>query len=166
MSSHAETFNNPIDLRDFDDEFARAESRPPSAEMALEEIPDGVYDTRIEDVTLNRTSTTGNPMIIWRLRIRGPQFEGRTLTKVRVITSKTVTFVKEDLDRLDMRLEKLSELTGRMDEMVDKEVRVFKRTNPERQWSEVYFLRGRKSPESERVTQAAWKTGTDDDLPF
>ncbi len=158
----------PVDLRDFDDEFARAQSRPPSAETAYEEIPDGVYETRIEDVTLNRTSSTGNPMIIWKLRIRGPQCEGRTLSKVRVITAKTVSFVKEDLDRLDMKLEKLSDLNGRLDEMVDREVRVFKRTNPERQWSEVYFLRGRKAPQSEQraASPSPWKTGTDDDLPF
>lgn len=156
----------PVDLREFDDDFARAESRAPVAEPVHEEVPDGIYETRIEDVTLGRTTNTGNPMIIWKLRIQGPNCQGRTLSKVRVITPKTVPFVKEDLDRLDLQLERLSDLNGRLHEMLDRTVRVFKKANNERRWSDVYFLRDRKAPHSEQSTDEAWRTGTTDDLPF
>jgi len=166
MKTLADTSNPPIDLREFDADFARAESRPPTSEPGFEEIPDGIYDAQIEDVTLNRTSTTGNPMIVWKLRIQGPQCQGRALSKVRVITSKTVSFLKEDLDRLDIQMERLSEIYGRLDEMIDRPVRVFKKTNLERRWSDVYFLRARKGPQSESATEEAWRTGTTDDLPF
>lgn len=166
MNHHTSMGLPPVDLREFDDDFARAESRSPSAEPGPEEIPDGIYETRIEDVTLGRTTNTGNPMIIWKLRIQGPNCQGRTLSKVRVITPKTVPFVKEDLDRLDLQLDRLSELNGRMHEMLDRTVRIFKKTNSERRWSDVYFLRARKDPHSEASTEDAWRTGTTDDLPF
>lgn len=167
MSTQTERIDAPIDLRDFDDEFARAERRPHTEESRLEEVPDGVYETRIEDVTLNRVSSTGNPMIIWKLRIKGPQCEGRTLNKIRVITPKTLAFVKEDFERLSFQLDRLSELQERMGEMVDKEIRVFKKTNAEKRWTDVYFLRVRKGPQSESAnSDRAWRTGTDDDLPF
>jgi hypothetical protein len=166
MGTRTQSWNHAIDLSGFDEEFARAETRLPAEEAALEEVPDGIYDTRVEDVTLNRTASTGNPMVIWRLRIHGSDFDGRTLTKVRVITQKTLSFVKEDLDRLDLHLERLSDLNQRMEEMVDREIRVFKRTNPERKWAEVYFMRARKGPQTETSTEEAWRTGTDDDLPF
>jgi hypothetical protein len=166
MRTLADTINPPIDLREFDDDFARAESRPPAAEPGLEEIPDGIYETQVEDVTLNRTSNTGNPMIIWKLRIQGPHCQGRTLSKVRVITPKTIPFVKEDLDRLDIQLERLSEIYSHIDDMINRPVRVFKKTNTERRWTDVYFLRARKGPQSEGSTEDAWRTGTTDDLPF
>lgn len=156
----------PVDLREFDDDFSRAESRSPVAEPGYEEVPDGVYEASVEDVTLGRTINTGNPMIIWKLRIQGPNCQGRTLSKVRVITPKTISFVKEDLDRLDFHLDRFSDLNGRMHEMLDRPVRVFKKTNAERRWSEIYFLRTRKAPLSERSVEDAWATGTADDLPF
>jgi hypothetical protein len=166
MSAPTPAWNHTIDLSEFDDEFARAELRHPAEEAALEEIPDGIYEARIEDVNLSRATSTGNPMLIWRLRIHGPRFEGRTLTKVRVITQKTLSFLKEDLERLNLHLERLSELNQRMDEMLDRDVRVFKRTNPDRNWIEIYFLRSRKPPQSEHNSSEAWSTGTTDDMPF
>lgn len=166
MNTKAVTDHPPVDLREFDDDFCRAESRAPSAESGYEEVPDGIYEANVEDVTLGRTTNTGNPMIVWKLRIQGPNCQGRTLSKVRVITPKTIPFVKEDLDRLDLQLERLSDLNGRLHEMLDRQVRVFKKTNTERRWSDIYFLRARKAPHSEGMDDAAWRTGTTDDLPF
>ncbi|MBI4889982.1 MAG: hypothetical protein HY821_05100 [Acidobacteria bacterium] len=166
MKTQSEQWNQSVDLREFDEDFARAESRPPSAEGMYSDVPDGVYDTQVEDVVLGRTSSTGNPMIVWKLRIQGPQCQGRTLSKSRVITPKTIAFVKEDLERLEIQLDRLSDLNHRLDEMIDKTIRVFKKTNQERRWVDVFFLRARKGPESEGTVESAWSTGTNDDLPF
>lgn len=166
MKTQTESWNSPVDLREFDDDFARAESRPPSAEPIHPEVPDGIYETQVEDVTIGRTANTGNPMIVWKLRIQGPQCQGRTLSKVRVVTQKTIPFIKEDLERLEVQLERFSDLNGRLAEMIDRPIRVFKKTNAERRWSEVYFLRARKEPQSEAAVGDAWGTGTLDDLPF
>ena len=166
MNHNTSLDHPPVDLREFDDDFSRAESRTPSPEIGYDEVPDGIYEANVEDVTLGRTTNTGNPMIIWKLRIQGPNCQGRTLSKVRVITPKTIPFVKEDLDRLDMQLDRLSDLNGRLNEMLDRPVRVFKKTNSERRWSDIYFLRARKAPHSEGSAEEAWRTGTTDDLPF
>lgn len=167
MSTQAERCFEPVDLRTFDEEYSRAERRIPAEESRYEEVPDGVYEARVEDVHLSRVASTGNPMIIYKLRIQGPQCEGRTLNKVRVITPKTLAFVKEDFERLNFQIDRLSELHDRMLEMVDREIRIFKKTNAEKHWTDVHFLRVRKGPQSESSTSGqAWRTGTDDDLPF
>ncbi|MBI5282682.1 MAG: DUF669 domain-containing protein [Candidatus Solibacter usitatus] len=158
-----------IDLSAFDDEYGRAEIRS-APEIEAEEIPDGIYDASVEDIHLTRTANTGNPMILYKLRIVGPTCEGRAVTKVRVITQKTLPFVKEDMRRLNVNLERLSDLSTRVDDIVDRRVRIFKRTNPERRWTDVYFIRDGKGPARETSVdgpaELAWRTGTDDDLPF
>ncbi|MGC4051971.1 MAG: DUF669 domain-containing protein [Paludibaculum sp.] len=157
----------PVDLRQFDSAFGRSERQEPAARPNQDEVPDGYYDTRVEDVTLSRTHTTGNPMLVWRLRILGPTCQGRCVTKMRVITQKTVPFLKEDLERLGLHLTRLSEVQNRMDEMIDREIRIQKKTNPARKWADIYFTRDRKGPASEPASsEAAWDAGIDDDVPF
>lgn len=155
-----------IDLSRFDEEYARAETRRADAQPIYEDIPDGFYDACIEDVHLGQTASTGNPMIVWRLRIRGPECEGRAITKVRIITEKTLTFVKRDLETLHLHLDRLSDLPARTEEMIDREVRIFKRTHPQRRWTDVYFVSARKGPGRDGGEAGAWATGTEDDLPF
>lgn len=154
-----------VDLSRFDDEYARAGADGADWQPPYDEIPDGFYDAEVEDVQLGQTASTGNPMIVWKLRIRGPNCEGRALTKVRVITEKTLAYVKQDLERLDLHLDRLSDLPARADEMVDREVRIYKRTNPQRRWTDVFFVSSRKGPAKESAP-GRWATGTDDDLPF
>lgn len=165
MNWQKETGTDSIDLSAFDDDFRRIEQKP-SAEPYVDEIPDGLYETRIEDVSLRRTATTGNPMLVWRLRILGPQCTGRTISRTRVITQKTLPFLKEDLRRLDFELVRMSDLEARMGEMLDREVRILKRTTPGSQWPEISLIQARKGPASESRADDSWKTGTDDDLPF
>lgn len=155
-----------IDLSRFDDEFARATPPGAASQPVYEDIPDGFYDASVESVDIGQTASTGNAMIVWRLRIQGPQCEGRAVTKVRVITQKTLGFVKRDLEHLGLALDRLSDLPGRRDEMIDREVRIYKKSNPERRWTEVFFVASRKGPASEGARSSAWSTGTDDDLPF
>ncbi len=155
-----------LDLARFDEDYAQAAAPGGDSQASYEDIPDGYYDASVEDVHLGQTASTGNPMIVWRLRIRGPQCEGRALTKVRIITQKTLGFLKRDLEHLDLRLDRLSELPARVGDMVDRDVRIFKKSNPERRWTDVYFVTSRKGPASEAAGRANWLTGTDDDLPF
>lgn len=107
-------------------------------------------------------------MVLWKLRILGPQCQGRSLTKVRVITSKTLGSLKRDLERLDVRLERLSELPARAGGMVDRSVKIFKKTNPERRWTEVNFLGLLEGADACGRPAAAngWTEGVDDELPF
>lgn len=153
---------DPIDLSEYESEFQRAPSQP-SRDSFKDDIPDGFYDARVEDVTLNRVQSSGNPMVIWRLRILGPQHKGRAISKVRIITQKTVGFLKDDLRKLGLEIGSLKELSGRMDEMVDREIGIMKRTQADRRWTDVYFVK----PRAESAPRPAGeKVELDDDLPF
>ncbi|MBL0161115.1 MAG: DUF669 domain-containing protein [Bryobacterales bacterium] len=162
MNRNDEAMVDAIDLSEFDPEFQRASSQAPR-DTYQEEIPDGFYDARVEDVSLNRVQSSGNPMVIWRLRILGPQHQGRAISKVRIITQKTVGFLKEDLRKLGLEMSSLKELNGRMDEMVHRHIGIMKRTQPDRRWTDVHFVKPR--PESApRETRAPAEL--EDDLPF
>jgi hypothetical protein len=165
MERSTSPFSPDVDLSRFDDEYARASTQA-AQQPFYDEIPDGFYDASIEEVQIGQTANTGNPMIVWKLRIQGPECRGKAITKVRVITDKTVAFLKQDLERLEVHLERLSDLPDRVDEMIERPVRILKRTNPQRRWTDVFFVSGRKGPASEGRQSGQWATGTDDDLPF
>jgi hypothetical protein len=159
----------PIDLSPFDEEYARAEVRSP--EGGGETIPDGHYDARIEDARLSRTPRTNNPMITWKLRILGPTHEGASLVKTRVITQKTLSWVKEDLELLGVRLERFSDLDQYLGQTVEREVRIFKKMG-NNGWTDVYFSRafaaaaapGNGGPLPGEFDRGFG--GVDDNLPF
>jgi len=78
--------DNRLDLTRFDEDYSRIAHEADGWDT----VPDGYYQVRVEDVRLTTTQTTGNPMLIWRLRIAGPAHAGSVLTKTRIITSKTL----------------------------------------------------------------------------
>lgn len=129
-----------LDLSRFDEEYARVAQEHDSWDT----VPDGYYQTRVEDVRLSTTQTTGNPMLIWRLRVTGPTHGGATLTKTRIITAKTLGQVKRDLGYFGISLDRFSELPERLDEMADRDASVFKKTSSSG-WSEVNLVRTRSA---------------------
>jgi hypothetical protein len=78
-------------------------------------------------------------MLSWKLRIVSEDFEGRTLNKIRVITEKTLGFLKEDLGRCGIQLTRLSELPLHLEEMTGLKINVLKKTKD--QWTDVYFVK-------------------------
>jgi len=126
-----------IDLTRLDEAFQRAKLK--EGETAREEVPDGYYDTKVEDVRLSKTPRTGNPMLSWKLRIVSEDFEGRTLNKNRVITDKTLAFLKDDLEKCGVRLARLSDLPLHLDEMFGLKINVLKKTKD--QWTDIYFVK-------------------------
>jgi hypothetical protein len=131
------TDDNSIDLSRFDEAFQQAQSR--EGEEPRSELPDGYYDTTVEEVRLSKTPRTGNPMVIWKLRVTAGEHEGRALTKTVVVTQKTVHFLKSDLERCGLHLEKLSDLAAHLVEMFGLRINVLKKTKD--QWTDVYFVR-------------------------
>lgn len=162
--------DEPIDLSCFDDEFERAETR--FGDAPADPVPDGYYEVRVEEARLKRTPRTGNPMLVWKLRILGPQCRNSAITKTRIITAKTLGFVKEDLRILGIQLQRFSQLEDKLPEMNEKVVNVYKKASKEG-WSDVYFTRPRAAaaeagadaangPDYERLFPSA----INDDLPF
>jgi hypothetical protein len=162
--------DEPIDLARYDEAFARAMNTARESDSSSG-VPDGFYEVTVEDAWLSKTTTTRNPMIIWKLRITGPTHEGATLTKVRVITEKTVAFVGQDFQRLGIPLERISDVHQRLAGSVGRSTGVFKRAGRDG-WNDIFFCRAevpRRGPASEDgiwPANAAAAVGTDDDLPF
>lgn len=132
--------DNRLDLTRFDEDYARIAQEADGWDT----VPDGYYQVRVEDVRLAMTQTTGNPMLIWRLRIAGPAHAGSVLTKTRIITSKTLGQVKRDLSYFGVSLDRFSDLPDHLEEMVDREASVYKKTSSSG-WADVNLVRTRSA---------------------
>jgi hypothetical protein len=113
------------DLARFDDEWVKTSV---SAEEMYSDIPDGSYDAVIEGARVTATTLSARPVVIWRLRIHGPQAVNRVVTKNRVITENTLGYLREDLEKCGLQVSHLSELPARLGELVDRPVSLEKRT--------------------------------------
>jgi hypothetical protein len=82
------------------------------------------------------------------------------LWKRRVITEKTIAFVKEDLETCGLMLPQFSELPREMGSMAGKEVDLNKRTKDGRY--EIYFAR----PKANAATAGGGEVPMDDEIPF
>ena len=127
-----ENTNQSVDLSSFDDEFATAQS------PEYDEVPDGKYHARIESVRLE-TSQKGDPMIKFDLEVLSGAHAGRHIFKNSVITQASLPYVKGDLRTLGLELSKFSELSGRLDELLDVALEITKRTRGD--YTNVYFNR-------------------------
>jgi hypothetical protein len=99
-----------------------------SADDRYSDVPDGSYDAIIEEASVAETTSTGRPVVIWKLRIQGPQAVNRLVTKNRVITENTLAYLKEDLEKCGLQVSRLSELPARLAELVDHAIGIDKRT--------------------------------------
>jgi hypothetical protein len=134
MPAHETPEMTATDLRQFDEAWRKT---PLASEDYYSDIPDGHYEALIEEARVTTTSSTGKPMVVWTLRIQGPIAANRTLPKTRVITDNTVAWLKEDLRKCGLELERLSELPGRIHEIEGLVLPVEKRTKDGRM--NVYF---------------------------
>ncbi len=113
-------------LSQFDELYstaAVAEGAPSTSD-----IPDGEYSAVVEEVTLTSSSTSA-PTIAWTFRIRGGDQSGGLLRKVRPITERTISWVKEDLIKCGLELSVFSDLSNRIEELRGASVTVLKRGN-------------------------------------
>lgn len=140
------------DLSQFDEAWGKTAN---ATEEIYSDIPDGAYEAVIEELRVAETPS-GRPMLIWVLRIEGPEAIGRAITKTWTVTEKTLPYIRQDLERCGLVLRRFSELPARAHELVDHPVRIEKRTKERR--AEVYFRY------SKPKTPVADDLG--DDLPF
>jgi hypothetical protein len=140
------------------------------------DIPDGTYDAVIEDAYLTETASTGRPMVVWKLRIQGPQAVNRLVTKNQVITENTLGILRQDMEKCRLQVSRLSELPARLGELAHRPIGLQKFTKDGK--TNFYFRWGanRISPNSpgdnllsgpRPQPQAAFNPAiSDDDVPF
>lgn len=144
-----------FDLTQFDDDFSEAPS-----EREYDKIPDGKYQVVVEHVELTRAQSSGNPLLKWKLRILAPQCAGRILWRNSNFAAKeSLKFLKSDLHLCKLDLERLSDLPGRLNELVGVRLEITMRTNGKNE--NVYFNKLIDKPDP-----AAAAPGLDDPLPF
>ena len=128
--------NKTIDLAAFDGTFQQ-EATEERGEF--EGLPDGKYQVVVEKVELTHTQNTGNPVLKWTLRVLGPRFANRLIWRNSVITQNTVKYIKTDLHICGLDLDKLSDLPGRLAELLDVRLEVAKKTKGD--YENIYFSR-------------------------
>jgi hypothetical protein len=128
--------DDTMDLAQFDDDFVTADVE----EKDFEAVPDGKYQVKVDRVELTRSETSGNPMLKWALKILGPTHKGRLLWRNNVIASKdNVKWLKQDLYTCGLQMDKLSDLPGKLETLLDVGLEVTKRTKNE--FENIYFNR-------------------------
>jgi hypothetical protein len=136
-----------IDLAQFDEEYAAAEA------PAFDEVPDGRYQATVDRVELT-ASSAGDPMLKWDLRVISGPHEGRHIFKNAVITPKSLPFVKGDLTRFGLEMDRLSQLPEHLPSLLDKTVEVSVRTKGD--YKNVYFGKVITVPTGGTDTEVPW----------
>jgi hypothetical protein len=148
-----------IDLSRFDDDFAEA----PIEEREFDEVPDGKFQVSVDKVELTTAKSSGNAMLKWTLRILGPQYAGRLLWRHNVMaTRENIRWLKNDLHICGLDLVKLSELPDHLNQLLDVQLEVTKRTRGEN--VNIYF--NRRLVLDEQGTGAAHGRAGRDDTEF
>ena len=124
-----------VDLAQFDEGFIQSEIQ----EQMSDPIPDGRYQVNVEKVEIVRAQTSGAPMLKWQLRILGPQLRGRLIWRNSVISNNSLRYLKTDLHRCGLDLEKLSDLPNHLEKLLDVKLEVAARTKEDSQ--SIFFNR-------------------------
>ena len=104
-------------------------------------VPDGRYPVTVDRVELKRSQASGAKMLEWELRIVGTEHAGRKIWKYTLIeTPEHMVWAKRDLRACGLELAKISDLPGRLHELLDLTIEVAVKTKNEFQG--IYFRPG------------------------
>ncbi len=109
-----------VDLSYLNSEFDAAEVN----DQEYDPIPPGNYQVVTDQVELKLAQSTGNPMLMWTLRIINSAFRDRFLWKSNTILPHTLGFLKKDLTICGLESIKLSELKKHLDDLLDLRLEV------------------------------------------
>ena len=86
------------------------------------------------------------------MRATSPRFANRLIWRNSVITNKTLRYLKTDLHLCGLDLDKLSDLPGRLKELLDVHLEVAKKTNGD--YENIYFSRRITFSQGRSLSQA------------
>jgi hypothetical protein len=156
--------NRPVDLAHLDGSFVTAEAATNGSSP-----PDGKYQVNVEKAEIVRSKTNNEPMLKWTLKIIAPSHIGRLMWRYNMLsTPENMKWLKGDLQTCGLQLDKVSNLHGRLTDLLDVKLEVTKRTRGEHE--NIYFDKKlvlddvASHPGGGRGGQAPG--GFDDGLPF
>lgn len=136
-----------IDLARYDEGFEKAES----AADSFSAVPDGKYTVRVEKVSIKEVKNgkyVGQGMVAWQFEIEGGAHNGRMLFSNNMFVDREldpdqafVARLKRTLDSAGLKLTKLSELEGRIGELLDRKlsVTVKSKSKGDKEFTNVYI---------------------------
>ena len=125
------------------------------------DVPDGIYQVRIDKCYMTRTKTTGKPMLKWELVVLAGEYVNRVIYWNNVLGSKNnIKYLKGNLIKCGMELDKVSDLPDRTGELLDKWIMIKKKKTGE--YTNCY-IQGLISPDDDLDDTG---TDTDEDIPF
>ena len=126
-----------------------------------EGVPDGIYQVRVDRCYMTRTKTTGKPMLKWELVVLAGEYVNRVIYWNNVLGSKNnIKYLKGNLIKCGMELDKVSDLPDRTGELLDKWIAIKKKKTGE---YTNYYILGLISPDDDLDDTG---TDTDEDIPF
>jgi len=111
-----------IDLSGYDNDFNEVPD-PTDDDLAgggFDSVPDGKYQVRVDSLRVSRSQNTDLPLLKWESTIigTGPS-AGRKVFRNNLFESpQNMEWLKKDLGRCGIRLEKLSDLPNRVGELI------------------------------------------------
>ena len=125
-----------FELSRFDEAFraARRGHDPRGADL-----DDGIYPAVITRAEIRRAPGTFTPVLTWHLLVETSDGEGVPVRRTLCITKNSLAWLKEDLAKSGLVLEKLSELPNRLGEMAGRSV-MLQKTSRDGQ-PQLYFRR-------------------------
>ena len=161
--------NEDIDLAQWEDVY---EEHDVSESNDYDSLPDGRYQVEVASVDLTISKSGGNPMLSWELTVLGPRYVGRKIWRNNMmITPENIRWLKQDLWKCGLKLQKLSDLKTRLSELLDLRLEVTLKTKNDIQ--NVFFNKLLDGKGRDKVDNAENKRDNADaavygnsDLPF
>jgi len=142
-----------VDLAAFDQDYASAEVED------FDRVPDGKYQTKVEKACLAKSREKGIPMIKWQLGVISGAHAGRKIFKNSVITKDSLRFVKGDLEKLGVKLDRFSDLEKRLPSVIGKTIEasvVTKAKDGGPEYTNIYFNRSLSIPSGGGTGDVPW----------
>lgn len=126
--------NNTFDLNDIDQEETFNDTTDPADSGS---VPDGKYTVFVDKVELKFTKNN-NRRLAWNLRIIEPTHVGRMIFTGHMLeTEQSRGWLKRALLTCNLKLDRWSELPGRLNDLLNVVLEVTVKTNG--QYTNVYF---------------------------
>lgn len=149
-------------LANYDEEFANAETPD------YPDLPDGVYQGRVERIYLDPNKNTGELALRLEFDIVNNQnFNGRKIFYYKSINSKSIPYLRVDLKRLNIEPIPFSNIENYFPGVLDKIVEVkLKRSNPDANGKTYQNCYINKILGEAPASKNANTSGIADNLPF
>ena len=97
------------------------------------DLPDGKYLCRVDQLEL-KESKSGKPMLAWQLVVIDGKHKGRKLFRnSMLVTEENLKYLKKDLLSCGLELDRISDLPGELNSLLDIEIQVTAKTKGEHQ---------------------------------